>query len=615
MILKGVWTNWVMQCVSTVTYSFLINDSVLGNVQPQRGIRQGDPLSPYLFILCAEVLSGLCTAAQNSGNLSGIKVARQCPRINHLLFADDTMFFVRADLRSCYTLNAILRNYELASGQQINTTKSSVSFSARTPQETRVRVKNTLGIANEGGVGKYLGLPELFTRKKRDLFTSIVDRITCKAASWSTRRLSGAGKLTMLKSVLAPIPNHAMSCFLLPVGLCARIQSALTRFWWDDDPSTKKLCWISWDSLTQSKKMGGLGLRDVQAFNLAMIAKLSWRVLTRPESLLSRILLGKYCHSSSFLLAQCPSKPSHGWRGILLGRDLLLKHLGKAIGNGNTTSIWYDSWISTSENVRPIGPPREAEKDLVVADLLTHGSHDWNQARVALIFPELAHLILQIKPSSLNAEDAFCWQKARTGIYSVKTGYYAALDSTEQPIVAPPAPDNFTWNQHVWSINTSEKLKLFLWKLCRGALALGVNLQQRGMALQAVCPHCNAAESALHLFFTCPFAQQVWRLAPFTSPVDWLDINTPHQALTRATSLLCLPPTGLSTDLVSWILWGIWKARNLLSFEHRAATAQVVLTNAISGAREWSLAQQPNLPRTSPTRFMERPYNSPRFAS
>ncbi|KAF3518087.1 hypothetical protein DY000_02059356 [Brassica cretica] len=251
------------------------------------------------------------------------------------------------------------------------------------------------------------------------------------------------------------------------------------------------------------------------------------------------------------------------------------------------------------------------KKNLVVADLLTHGSHDWNQARVELIFPEVAHLILQIKPSSLNAEDAFCWQRARNGIYSVKTGYYAALDSTDHPTIASPAPDNFTWNRHVWDINTSEKLKLFLWKLCRGALALGANLQQRGMALQAVCPHCNATESALHLFFTCPFAQQVWRLAPFATPVDWLDINTPHQALIRATSLLNLPPTGLTSDLVSWILWGIWKARNLLSFEHKATTAPAVMTSAISGAREWSMAQQTNLPRTSTTRYMERPPTLP----
>ena len=88
------WVTWVMECISTVSYSFLINDSVLGRVVPQRGIRQGDPLPPYIFILCSEVLSGLCAKAQRDGCLAGVKVATNCPRINHLPFADDNMFFI-----------------------------------------------------------------------------------------------------------------------------------------------------------------------------------------------------------------------------------------------------------------------------------------------------------------------------------------------------------------------------------------------------------------------------------------------------------------------------------------------------------------------------------------
>ena len=88
------WVGLVMQCVSTVTYSFLINGSPRGKVTPSRGIRQGDPLSPYLFILCGEVLSGLCNRAQEEGSLKGISIARGSPRLNHLLFADDTMFFL-----------------------------------------------------------------------------------------------------------------------------------------------------------------------------------------------------------------------------------------------------------------------------------------------------------------------------------------------------------------------------------------------------------------------------------------------------------------------------------------------------------------------------------------
>ena len=148
-----------MECVSTVTYSFLINGSPRGRVQPSRGIRQGDPLSPYIFILCGEVLSGLCNRASEEGSLKGISVTRASPQVNHLLFADDTMFFTRANKKSSQCLNSILQRYREASGQTINSEKSSISFSRRTPTALRNIVKEELGIQKEGGVGKYLGLP------------------------------------------------------------------------------------------------------------------------------------------------------------------------------------------------------------------------------------------------------------------------------------------------------------------------------------------------------------------------------------------------------------------------------------------------------------------------
>ena len=170
-------------------------------------------------------------------------------------------------------------------------------------------------------MGKYLGLPELFGRRKRDLFASIVDRIKQKAMSWYSRRLSSAGKLTMLKAVLSATPTYSMSCFELPLGLCNQIQSVFTRFWWDESPNKKKMCWIAWDELTEPKSSAGLGIRDVHDFNVALLAKLAWRIYTRPECVLARLLLGKYCHSTSFHLVQCPYSTSHGWRSVLIGRD------------------------------------------------------------------------------------------------------------------------------------------------------------------------------------------------------------------------------------------------------------------------------------------------------
>ena len=105
----SIWISRIMTCIRTVSYSYLVNDSVQGTVVPTRGYRQGDPLSPYLFILCSEVLSGLCRRAQQAGLLSGIRVARGSPRVNHFLFAYDTMFFLQSDELSCNSLHSILQ--------------------------------------------------------------------------------------------------------------------------------------------------------------------------------------------------------------------------------------------------------------------------------------------------------------------------------------------------------------------------------------------------------------------------------------------------------------------------------------------------------------------------
>lgn len=281
---------------------------------------------------------------------SGLKWhATAPPPINHLLFADDSMFFSKTDPRSCKALIAILRRYEVASGQFINLEKSAITFSAKTPAATKHRVREHLHILNEGGMGKYLGLPENFGRKKRDIFASQIDRVRQRALSWSTRFLSGAGKLILLKAVLTAIPTYAMSCFKLPMSLCKQLQSILTRFWWDASPEAKKICWVSWQTLTKPKNVGGLGFREIAQFKDALLAKLSWRLLKDPSSLLARTLFGKYCLYSPFLEVQAPSIASHGWRGLLVGRDLLAKGVGWALGSGHTINIWNEAWLSTSE--------------------------------------------------------------------------------------------------------------------------------------------------------------------------------------------------------------------------------------------------------------------------
>jgi hypothetical protein len=123
------WVHWMSMCVESVDYSVLVNGEKVGHVIPGRGLRQGDPLSPYLFILCAEGLSSLIGRAEASGDLTGTAICRGAPRVTHLLFADDCFLFFKACDRQAQTMKNILRLYEEASGQAISLPKSEIFYS------------------------------------------------------------------------------------------------------------------------------------------------------------------------------------------------------------------------------------------------------------------------------------------------------------------------------------------------------------------------------------------------------------------------------------------------------------------------------------------------------
>ena len=131
------WIMLVMKCFSSVSYSVIINGTMYGNIIPSRGLRQGDPLSPYLFLLCAEGLSALINDATRNNQLNGISICRGAPKVSHLFFADDSLFFCKANGNECNKLKEILGLYESASGQKINTDKSSIFFSPNTSHELK----------------------------------------------------------------------------------------------------------------------------------------------------------------------------------------------------------------------------------------------------------------------------------------------------------------------------------------------------------------------------------------------------------------------------------------------------------------------------------------------
>uniref|UniRef100_A0A0A9D5M0 Reverse transcriptase domain-containing protein n=1 Tax=Arundo donax TaxID=35708 RepID=A0A0A9D5M0_ARUDO len=121
---NNLWVNWVMLCVSSVSYLIKVNNEYTSQIVPQRGLRQGDPFSLYLFMLCVEGLSALLQKAEENGKIEGIRVARDAQKLNHLFFADDSLVLMKAKQEDAVELKCILEVYERVSGQVINKGKS-----------------------------------------------------------------------------------------------------------------------------------------------------------------------------------------------------------------------------------------------------------------------------------------------------------------------------------------------------------------------------------------------------------------------------------------------------------------------------------------------------------
>ncbi|XP_019103699.1 uncharacterized mitochondrial protein AtMg00310-like [Beta vulgaris subsp. vulgaris] len=227
--------------------------------------------------------------------------------------------------------------------------------------------------------------------------------------------------------VAQAIPTYSMQCFAIPVGILKEMEWVCRAFYWGQRGNEKKVAWIPWEKLFVFKKEGGLGIRNLQSFNVALLAKQAWRVMTNTSSLMTKTLKNKYFPNTTFLEAKASPVASYTWRSILSSRKLVEKNAIKVVGGGLLISVWRDPWIRGLPHFKPL-PRRGCTEELPqkVSDLMNNGQ--WDVSTLQEVFSTWERREIQRIPVSVfGGEDTWAWVGTKDEVFSVKSAYYAHL--------------------------------------------------------------------------------------------------------------------------------------------------------------------------------------------
>lgn len=508
------WTNWIHQCISTTSLSFKVNGSPTGLLKPGRGIRQGDPLSPFLFIICAEVLSRMLSKAERDKQIHGIQISRGDNAISHLLFADDSFVFCRANVTECHILKDILATYKRVSGQEINFHKSGIFFSNNSNRGTRGMIQHALGISKCASEGKYLGTALILKRKSSESFHDVLARVMTKIGGWKEKYLSQAGRRTLIKAVTSAIPTYQMSVHLFPQNTCDILDSSNSNFFWGkNDQGKNKMHMVGWDRAATIIAKGGLGFRKARIHNEALIANLFWRLLTNPSNICAKSLKNLYAKNTSFLHAKCPKTASKIWKGLMKVREKILPMICWHVSTGENVDVWRDPWIPTIHMCKPpMGPKPQGCRVVTVSDLIDPETRTWKVDTLNATFPTwVVEEIMRIRLSRHPQEDYLRWMGEKNGVFSVKSAYnYLQEQAYEKRKNKKQEPMIGIWKM-IWSTKVAERAKLNLWKALKDGLPVKGNLAKRGVPTDTMCIRCNSAEETVtHALFSCPNIRDTW---------------------------------------------------------------------------------------------------------
>ncbi|GJZ24056.1 RNA-directed DNA polymerase, eukaryota [Tanacetum coccineum] len=530
-----------------------------------RGLKQGDPLSPYLFILVMESLHLSVTRVVNEGVFKGIRL-HESLSLSHLFYADDALFIGEWSDGNCVVIISF-SNVFILLRFRINISKSQI-MGVGVHQSSVEAMADSIGCSTMPNKFRYLGVMVGEHMSRHKSWDEVVVKLKTRLSKWKAKTLSIGGRLTLLKSVLGASPLYMMSIFKVPKGVLKIMESIRSKFFKGAEASENKISWMAWNKILTSKEKGGLGVSSFHALNRALLLKWLWRFVSQDGSLWFRVIKAVYGPS----LGSHSSRSASIWSTILREVHVLknngfdfLSYCSKRVGDGNSTRFWLESW--KGDKPFCVAFPRmfglELNREISVAAKLAapleesfrrpvRGGMEQHQ------FSELNSIYGSVSLSSCS--DRWVCSLSSDGRFSVKE-VRNAIDDLYLPSHSVPTR---------WVKVIPIKINIFAWRARRNCLPTRINLIQRGVSLDSSsCPICNSGEEDVdHVFFGCNLAQVVSRRLCRWWDLDWQNWSSFSEWFAWFNSIRLSSKVKSLLEGVFYVAWWfIWRMRNRTIFD------------------------------------------------